>query len=59
MGTVTASLPFPSMPFPTVALEIPQQLWVRLQHLTGIPFHGIPISLHGSTVHRLTHVNSL
>lgn len=57
MGTVTASLPFPSMPFPTVALETPQQYWVWLLHLTGIPFHDIPMPLHPSTVHKLTHMN--
>lgn len=58
MGTVTASLPFPSMPFLTVALETPQQYWVWLLHLTGIPFPGIPISLHPSIVHELTRMNS-
>lgn len=57
MGTVTASLPFPSMPFPTVALETPQQYWVWLLHLTGFPFHDIPMPLHPSTVHKLTHMN--
>lgn len=39
-------------------LEISQQIWVWLLHLTGIPFHDIPI-LHPSTVHELTHMNSL
>lgn len=59
MRTVTSSRPFPSMLFPTMALEIPQQYWVWLLHLTGVPFHDIPISLHPSTVHKLTHMNSL
>lgn len=59
MGTVTAPLPFSSEPFSTVALEISQQCWVWLLVLTGIPFHDIPISLQPSTVHELTHMNSL
>lgn len=59
MGTVTASLPFPSMPFPTVALEVPQQYWAWLLHLSEVPFHDIPTSQHPSIVPELTHMNSL
>lgn len=59
MGTVTTSLPFPSMPFPTVALEIPLQYWVWLLCLTRILFHDIPISLHPSIGHKLIYMNSL